>query len=101
MPTIQGQSWREIARQKKQDTFDKMPKEWILPSAILDEAKPRRRIAGEFIEELLDEETQIITGLDAPKLVYHMVTGSLSAVQVVTAFCKRAAYAHQLVCLSL
>jgi amidase len=35
--------------------------------------------------------------MDVPELVARMKDGLLTAVDVVTAFCKRAAYAHQLV----
>src|ERR1700726_1577424 len=93
MSSAQGQSWRDIARNKMQEGFGKIPKEWVLSSSILNKAKTRRKIAGDFIEGLLDDETIHTTNLDAPELIQHMSNGSVSAVQVVTAFCKRAAYA--------
>lgn len=58
-------------------------------------AKSRKQIAGGFVESLLDSETLHVTSVDAPDLVVAMGNGSLTAVQVVTAYCKRAAFAHQ------
>jgi len=61
---------------------------------VVSDARSRRRIAGDFIESLLDNETRDITSVDAPDLADAMANGSLTALKVVTAFCKRA---HQLV----
>lgn len=64
---------------------------------MIDNAKRRRSIVGEFIEGLLDTETHRITSLDPVDIVEGTSNGSLSAVQVVKAFSKRAAIGHQLV----
>jgi amidase len=91
--------WQEIAAEKRQRDMDKMPKEWILPFSVLNEGKKRRSIAGHFIKGLLDEETLLITKVDVPEIAERTSNSSLTAVQVVMAFSKRAAYAHQLVSL--
>ena len=58
-------------------------------------AKSRKKIADDFIEGLMDSETRHGTSADAPDLVAAMANGSLTAVQVVTVYCKRAAFSHQ------
>jgi amidase len=80
------ESWQEMAAQKRNDNMQKIPNEWLLLQATLDDANQRRQITGDFIEGLLDAESRRITGLDVPELVDEMGTGSLTAVQVVTAF---------------
>ncbi|KAK4450350.1 amidase signature domain-containing protein [Podospora aff. communis PSN243] len=88
--------WREIVAQKLQEDDAKIPPQWRLSPDVISSARLRKRIAGDFIESLLDRETRRITSTDALDLVAAMKHGSLTAVVVVTAYCKRAAYAHQL-----
>ncbi|KAK7420427.1 hypothetical protein QQZ08_010414 [Neonectria magnoliae] len=90
------QSWSQAARKKNEENDARISENWRLSSTVLEEAKGKRKIAGPYIESLLDDETRSITALDVPELIESMRKGSLSAVQVVSAFCKRAAYAHQL-----
>ena len=90
-------NWQQLAAKKRQQTNDKIAKKWLLDSDVIDKAQSSRSLAGPFIEDLLDHETVKITALDSFDLVDALSTGSLTAVQVVTAFCKRAVYAHQLV----
>jgi hypothetical protein len=92
-----NQSWKEIASEKRCRNMDKIPKDWILPESVVKKSQATRSIAGQFIEDLLDEETLSITKLDVPEIVERTSNGSLTAVKVVTAYSKRAAYAHQLV----
>jgi len=94
---IHSMNWQELAAKKRQQTNDKIAKKWVLDSDIIDKAQSSRSLAGPFIEDLLDDETVKITALDNVDLVDALSTGSLTAVQVATAFCKRAVYAHQLV----
>ncbi|KKK23877.1 hypothetical protein AOCH_002908 [Aspergillus ochraceoroseus] len=88
--------WQLAAREKRDANMDKIPEEWILDPTILADGKSRRCVVGEFIELLLDDKSRHITSLDVLDLVTGMKHGKLTAVEVVTAFCKRAAYAHQL-----
>ncbi|PVH73421.1 amidase [Cadophora sp. DSE1049] len=91
-----NQSWKEIASEKRFRNMDKIPRNWILPESVVKKSQTTRSIAGHFIEDLLDEETLSITKLDVPDIVERTSNGSLTAVQVVTTYSKRAAYAHQL-----
>ncbi|KAK5702415.1 hypothetical protein LTR17_022342 [Elasticomyces elasticus] len=90
------QSWRQVAAAKRDGELAKIPKEWRLDQTTIDEAAKLRAIAGPFIESLLDDETLRITRLDPLELTESTSNGSLSAYSVVQAFCKRAAYGHQL-----
>jgi hypothetical protein len=94
---IHSMNWQELAAGKRQQINDKIAKKWVLDSNIIDKAQSLRSLAGTFIEDLLDHETVKITALDNVDLVDALSTGSLTSVQVVSAFCKRAVYAHQLV----
>jgi len=89
--------WQQTAAVKRNENMAKIPSEWLLPKTILDGGKRRRKIAGDFIEGLLDPETQRITGSDNDEILELVRNGSLTALQVTKAFCKRGAYAHQLV----
>ncbi|KAL3471563.1 amidase signature domain-containing protein [Aspergillus californicus] len=88
--------WQQIANEKREANWAKIPPEWILEPQILMNGRSRHSIAGDYMEGLLDAKTQYITDMDVPQLVARMQDGTLTAVDVVTAFCKRAAYAHQL-----
>src|SRR5689334_14158000 len=91
------ESWQEIAAKKRQQTLDKIPKDWIIPSTTLKTARHQRNIAGEFLDGLLDDESRRITNMEGLEIVNRTSSGTLSVVQVVNAFTKRASYAHQLV----
>ena len=89
--------WQSIAVAKRKEIMSSIPNEWLLSDHVLAEGKKRKQIAGEFIEGLLDSKTLRITSLDNEELLEKMSSGFLSATEVISAFCKRAAYAHQLV----
>jgi amidase len=89
-------SWQTIAAQKRERDMAKIPAEWRLPQEVLDRARQQRSIADDFIDGLLDAESRSPTNPDTPALMAMTANGSLSAVRLTTAFCKRAAYAHQL-----
>ena len=91
------QTWQDRVAAKQRDTMAKIPQDWLLSDTILSEGKKQTKIAGKFIEDLLDPETRGITGRDSDEILELIATGSLSALEVILAFCKRAAYAHQLV----
>ncbi|OTB14987.1 hypothetical protein K445DRAFT_301576 [Daldinia sp. EC12] len=88
--------WRQIAEDKRQSNLNKIPAEWRLSDSVVQESKSSRKITGDFFDRLLDDETRRITSLDAEDLLRDISNSNLTAVQVVTAFSKRAAYAHQL-----
>ncbi|KAM7205455.1 Amidase signature domain containing protein [Naviculisporaceae sp. PSN 640] len=91
------QSWQRIAAQKRQAEFAKIPSEWVLAPSVVAQAKSLPSLTKpSFIESLLDHETCRITTMDATELLVQMGSGELTAVKVVTSFCKRAAIVHQL-----
>ena len=92
-----GLSWQEKAARKRADNYEKIPKEWLLPQTTLEAGKKQKKLTGEFIESLLDQETLRITRLDVVDLLENLRNRSLTATQVTHAFCKRGAFAHQLV----
>ncbi|KAL4933684.1 amidase signature domain-containing protein [Aspergillus undulatus] len=88
--------WQQIASEKRDANLAKIPPEWILEPQVLEDGRSRHSIVGDYMEGLLDAKSRYVTDMDVPELVARMETGTLTAVEVVTAFCKRAAYAHQL-----
>jgi len=88
-------AWQVAADEKVKFDNSKIREEWRLSSD--DIAKAQDRPPVEYIETILDRDTRFITSLDTPELENSIRNRSLSAVAVVTAFCKRAAFAHQLV----
>lgn len=89
--------WKEIADNKRNKIMEKIPQEWILPQSILEQGRQRSSLAGDFFEGLLDPETARITGQDSSNILDSVRNRTLTAVQVVRAFSKRTAFAHQLV----
>ncbi len=94
---METQSWEARAAAKRADTLDKIPKEWRLSAADLTRAEAQRDLTGSFIEQFLTPEEIAITTKDSVSLVNEIKERQLTAVQVTTAFCKRAAIAHQIV----
>lgn len=92
--------WQKIASEKREANMTKIRPEWLLEPQVLEDGRSRRSIVGDYMESLLDTKSRYVTDMDVPELVARMESGALSAVEVVTAFCKRAAYAHQLVSLA-
>ncbi|KAL4911526.1 hypothetical protein BDW74DRAFT_164967 [Aspergillus multicolor] len=88
--------WQQIASAKREANLAKIPREWILEPQVLEDGRSQNSIVGDYMDGLLDHKSQYVTGMDVPELVASMRNGTLSAVEVVMAFCKRAAYAHQL-----
>ncbi len=86
-------TWEEIANDKKARIKASIPKEWLLKHPPTEDSVMR------YPEEsgILKPEELAITESTATQLVAQMATGKLTSVAVTTAFCKRAALAHQLV----
>ncbi|MCJ1410567.1 hypothetical protein MMC19_004653 [Ptychographa xylographoides] len=76
--------------------MSKIPTEWRLSNSDLEQAKQRRKLTGAFIESFLDEEELEIVRTDSVPLVERLAYGRYNAKQVVRAFCKTAAMAHQI-----
>ncbi|KAL4736165.1 amidase signature domain-containing protein [Aspergillus similis] len=88
--------WQQIASEKREANLAKIPREWILEPQVLEDGRSRNSIVGDYMDGLLDAKSRYVTDMDVPELVARMRNGTLTAVEVVKAFCKRAAYAHQL-----
>jgi amidase len=89
-------SWEKTASDKKARIAASIPQEWRLKSeptedSVMDYPKKSGIMSAEEIA---------ITESSATDLVAQMASGKLTSVTVTTAFCKRAALAHQLVCMS-
>ncbi|KAK0643850.1 amidase signature domain-containing protein [Cercophora newfieldiana] len=89
-------SWEPHAAAKRASTLAKIPPEWRLDPAQIEEAKRQRDITGPFIQRFLyPSETAIVTR-DAVDLTNAVREGQLTAIQVTAAFCKTAAISHQI-----
>lgn len=88
--------WRSIARRKQQEQINAIPKHWTLktrPPANRNNVLAVPRESG----ILSAREIEITEKYDATALVQELAAKRLKSVDVVTAFCKRAAIAQQLV----
>ena len=88
-------SWEKTAADKRARLAASIPQEWRIKTeptgvSVMDYPKNSR---------IMSPEELIITETSATDLVHKMSTGGLTSVAVTTAFCKRAALAHQLVSL--
>jgi len=90
-------SWKDRAATKRAETLNKIHPEWRLTADDLERANQQRDITGPFIEQFLDKDEVSITSLASVPLLKALAERKWSAVQVATAFCRRAAVAHQIV----
>lgn len=91
----QEPAWKTKAAEKRDAQFASIPKEWRLSEPL---SKPRNTY--KYLQTsgvLTKEELEITETMDATILLRKMASGTLSALQVTTAFCKRAAIAQQLI----
>jgi amidase len=89
-----------VAARKREEIMSRIPQEWRLSKDVLERARCSERLVGSFMESLLDTETREITQLDCKGILDRITKGDLSATQAVRAFCKRTAFAHQMVNMS-
>jgi amidase len=92
--------WQSIARRKQQEQTNAIPQDWILktrPTANRNNVLAIPRECG----ILSAREIEITEKYDATALVQELAAKRLKSVDVVTAFCKRAAIAQQLVSRSI
>jgi amidase len=90
------QTWQKKAEAKVAETKSKIPDEWTLQKHDLEAVKRQRQLSGPFIERFLNDGELEITGNDSVPLLSKIKSGQYTALQVTTAFCKRAAIAHQI-----
>ncbi|KAI8178418.1 Acetamidase [Colletotrichum sp. SAR 10_75] len=94
--------WQELVSKKKQQLAGAIPEKWKLDVSLVRELTEANE--GRLLEldparrsgVLDDVELDITESNSAVELVNKMALGRLTAIQVVTAFCKRAAVAQQL-----
>ncbi|KAI8269929.1 hypothetical protein K4K58_012832 [Colletotrichum sp. SAR11_239] len=94
--------WQELVDRKKQQLAGAVPAKWKLDVSLVRELTEAN--GGRLLEldparrsgVLGDVELNITESYSALELVNEMALGRLTATQVVTAFCKRAAVAQQL-----
>jgi amidase len=88
--------WQELAESKRRAVSDLIPAEWRLPTP-LPTPKDQKDVTGSYVQQYLTDREIEITESDAVKIVEQTAKGNWTATEVVTAFCHRAALAHQLV----
>lgn len=90
-------TWEEIAKNKKQEVFGKIPLKWIIEVPSI-ESFPN---ANDYIESILTEKELEITNGTISSTLDKLSTGEMKALDVIEAFCHRVAILHQLCnCLS-
>jgi len=92
-----AQSWEKTAQDKKARIFESIPEEWRIKTAVTDNSV----LEYPKTSGIMSAEELAITESTAVDLVAKMAAGELTSVAVTTAFCKRAALATQLVCLTI
>ncbi|TGO86798.1 hypothetical protein BPOR_0275g00010 [Botrytis porri] len=85
-------SWQETAKDKKDRINASIPSEWRLKSQPSEDSV----MGGTGFGDVMSTDEISITNSSATDLVAKMAKGELTSVEVTTAFCKRAALAHQL-----
>ena len=88
--------WRELIQEKQAQRQEAIPKEWVLPLSPEELSKVD---PFEYVTkcELLTAQELDITSSEVDTLLEKLAKAEWSAVQVTTAFAKRAIIAHQLV----
>ncbi|KAI1801954.1 amidase [Daldinia bambusicola] len=95
---LAGKSWQELQAAKRAERDSRIPTEWKLkPEDIPPEYTVDLRPFVNSYDILTPAELAITSeNYDATSLAAAIASGKFTAVEVVTAFCKRAAIGHQL-----
>lgn len=92
-------NWEELARSKRESVFAKIPKDWLLPTSLTSTFHEKATVNVLDVPAtcglLTQKELEITSNYDATSLVSLIAKGELKSIDVVTAFCKRAAIAQQ------
>src|SRR5690349_16315140 len=90
-------TWEQVVEDKRARIAASIPAEWRIKS------KPTEDSVMDYPKQsgIMTAEELAITESSATDLVAQLAAGKLTSVAVTTAFCKRAALAHQLVNLTL
>jgi amidase len=89
-------NWETIAKAKQAERLSKIPKGWIVPEALYKGQQNVTEIPT-TCGILSKIDTHITSDFDATALLEQLRLGKFTSEEVVTAFCKRAAIAQQLV----
>jgi amidase len=100
-PTSPIADWEGLARSKKESVAAKIPRGWLLPTSLTEQYTETSTLSVLDVPQtcglLSEKELAITQDYDATDLVGLMTKGELKSIDVVTAFCKRAAIAQQCV----
>ncbi|KAF2459602.1 amidase signature domain-containing protein [Lineolata rhizophorae] len=92
--------WQSIAAAKRAERDAKLPQEWRLDASFLKDVNESSDVSVMHVPRtcgLLSEDDIALTeNYDATALLDELASGQIKAIDVATAFCKRAAIAHQL-----
>ncbi|KAK7626428.1 fatty-acid amide hydrolase [Phyllosticta citricarpa] len=96
--------WQTLTARKRETISSQIPASWRLSPSFIEATgasatAPTRLIAGDAVRKsgvLSEREFALTEGATASALVERMSKGEISAVEVVTAYCKRACVAGQL-----
>lgn len=86
-------SWQDVAATRKAQVLDAIPQEWRLKETPTGDSF----MSVPTDSGILSADELAITESSAADLVRDLAAGKLTSVAVATAFCKRAALAHQTV----
>jgi amidase len=86
--------WKSVAAQKKAALEASIPAEWRIETLPTDGSV----MSFPKTSGILTPDELAITESSATDLVRDLASGKITSIAVTTAFCKRAAVAHQLVC---
>lgn len=89
-------SWQTIVQQKRKSLNDAIPKEWIVPNIKDDMISKGFVNTSKYLDSILPVNETVIINKDLVELSELISLGKLSALEVTTAFCHRAIYAHQI-----
>lgn len=95
------EEWKTISEKAKQILNDSIPTEWRIPKDKLP-SDDQLNVTGVPAQcGILSEKDLEITESYATDIVKKIAAGEWKAEDVTRAFCKRAAIAHQVVCLDM
>ena len=89
-------SWENKAKAKLEAINNAIPTEWRLNKPV-PSRQERLDVTGQYIRQFLNDKEIQITESDAVEILKQISSGDWTAEAVTTAFCHRAAIAHQLV----
>jgi len=101
MESTRNKSWAVAIGAKRSGTLDKIPEPWRISPKTREETTETTTFGVHEIPKrcgvLTSQELSLTEDYDATDLVAMLQGGKAKSEEVVRAFCKRAAIAHQLV----